>query len=354
MLWYNKTKENSGFETETVGVSNARELDLYVMKSPFGHFLQTSFWGRVKSDWRWLGIICRRNGEITGTLAVLLRRISATKYHLMYVPRGPVCSPDDAETFSVLIRAAVSEGKKYNAYKLKLDKDISVSDKGYRTMLLGEGFRFKKRTLGFDDFQCRFVFRLDVAGKTEDEIFSSFHPKHRYNIRLAGRKGVEVRAYGSEKAEEFAAIMKETAERDGFRAPESSHYTRILEAFGENARLYLASYDGEFIAGALAVRCGSKVWYFYGGSLDSCRNLMPNYLLQWEMIRWAIASGCSVYDFRGVSGDTDESNPLYGIYRFKKGFNGELVEFIGEADLVINSAADKFISVSQKIIKKLR
>lgn len=354
MIWYNKTNENSGFETETVGVSDARELDLFVIQSPFGHFLQTSFWGRVKSDWKWFGIICRRNGEITGTLAVLLRRISATKYHLMYAPRGPVCRPDDAGTFSALIGAAVSEGKKYNAYKLKIDKDIPASDEAYRGMLVSEGFRFKKRTLGFDDFQCRFVFRLDIAGKTEDEIFSSFHPKHRYNIRLAGRKGVEVRAYGGEKADEFAAIMKETAERDGFRVPTSGHYSKILDSFGDNARLCMASYDGRFIAGALAVRFGSKVWYFYGGSLNSFRNLMPNYLLQWELIRWAIASGCSVYDFRGVSGDTDEGSPLFGLYRFKKGFNGDLVEFIGEADLIIDSFADKFISVSQKIIKKFR
>ncbi len=354
MVWYNKTKENNGLKTETVSISTARELDLFVMHSPFGHFLQTSFWGKVKSDWKWFGIVCRRNGVITGTLSVLLRRISATKYHLMYAPRGPVCSPDDAETFSALIGAAVSEGRKYNAYKLKIDKDIPASCEAYRNMLISEGFRFKERTLGFDDFQCRFVFRLDVKNKTEDEIFSSFHPKHRYNIRLAVRKGVEVGACGSEKSEDFAAIMKETAERDGFRAPGSEHYSKILDAFGENARLYMASYDGRFIAGALAVRYGGKVWYFYGGSLDSGRNLMPNYLLQWEMIRWAIASGCSVYDFRGVSGDTDENSPLYGLYRFKKGFNGKLVEFIGEADLVINPAADKFISVSQKIIKKFK
>lgn len=61
---------------------------------------------------------------------------------------------------------------------------------------------------------------------------------------------------------------------------------------------------------------------------------MPNYLIQWEMIRWAKEQGCHVYDFRGVSGDLDESNPLYGLYRFKKGFNGELIEFVGDWDRV--------------------
>ena len=62
---------------------------------------------------------------------------------------------------------------------------------------------------------------------------------------------------------------------------------------------------------------------------------MPNYLMQWEMIRWALETGCSVYDFQGVSGNLNpENNPMYGLYRFKKGFNGQLDELAGEFDCV--------------------
>ena len=75
---------------------------------------------------------------------------------------------------------------------------------------------------------------------------------------------------------------------------------------------------------------------------------MPNYLLQWEMIRWAIEKKCRIYDFRGVSGDLDENNPLYGLYKFKKGFNSELVEFIGEYDLVISRFWYEFLKVATK------
>ena len=99
------------------------------------------------------------------------------------------------------------------------------------------------------------------------------------------------------------------------------------------ARIYLAYYEGQPIAGSLAIHYGDKVWYLYGASSNEHRNVMPNYLVQWEMIRWAIETGCRIYDFRGVSGYLDESNPLYGIYRFKKGFSGELTEFIGEMNL---------------------
>ena len=79
---------------------------------------------------------------------------------------------------------------------------------------------------------------------------------------------------------------------------------------------------------------GDKAWYLYGASSNRHRNLMPNYLIQWEMIRWAREQGCTLYDFRGVSGDLNEDNPLYGLYRFKKGFGGEFTEFIGEWDQI--------------------
>ena len=81
---------------------------------------------------------------------------------------------------------------------------------------------------------------------------------------------------------------------------------------------------------------------------------MPNYLVQWEMIRWAIETNCRIYDFRGVSGYLDESNPLYGIYRFKKGFSGELTEFIGEMNLIIKPSAFKLVTLGEKTYKKLR
>ena len=100
------------------------------------------------------------------------------------------------------------------------------------------------------------------------------------------------------------------------------------------ARFFLAEYEGEAIAGTLALKLGDKAWYLYGASSNRHRNVMPNYLLQWTMITWARESGCTLYDFRGVSGDLSEDNPLYGLYRFKKGFNGDLVEFVGEWDKV--------------------
>lgn len=99
-------------KTQIVDINNAAELDSFTAAHPNGHFLQTSLWGKVKNDWKWFGVICRNDsGEITGTLGVLLRKISGLPYHMMYAPRGPVCDFDDGETFAALIAAAREEGK---------------------------------------------------------------------------------------------------------------------------------------------------------------------------------------------------------------------------------------------------
>lgn len=115
--------------------------------------------------------------------------------------------------------------------------------------------------------------------------------------------------------------------------------------------------NGLIISGAILTVFGDTAWYLYGASDNIYRNLMPNYLLQWEMIHWSKQNGCKMYDFRGISGDLSEDNPLYGLYRFKKGFNGEFTEYIGEFDLVLNKslyyAWEKAVPAFKKVRKKL-
>ena len=178
-----------------------------------------------------------------------------------------------------------------------------------------------------------------LMAATEDELMASFHQKWRYNIRLAVKKGVEVRVCGKEMVPDFARIMLTTGVRDGFVTRPPEYFANMLDNLGEHARLYMAFHEGQPIAGTLAIHYGDKVWYLYGASSNEHRNLMPNYLLQWSMIQWAVETGCSVYDFRGVSGDISEDNPLYGLYKFKKGFGGDFTEFVGEYDLVLKRTA---------------
>ncbi len=316
---------------EQVSKDHYDEYDTFLENHVRAHFAQSSIWGAHKSDWDFEAILCREeDGNIKGSLGVLLRRLPGTPFKLMYGCRGPICDADDLETLSELLEGAAALAKKRGCYLLKLDPDIKAGEKGFHDTLISHGYELCGHGKNFEAIQPKFVFRLDIKGKTEDEVFNAFESKTRYNIRLATRRGVEVRVCGAEYLEEFSRLMEDTGERDGFEIRNEDYFLSMLENLGDKVRLYMAFYEGRAIAGTLAISFGNKVWYLYGASGNEHRNVMPNYLLQWEMIKWAIKSGCDIYDFRGVSGDLSPENPLYGLYRFKKGFNGELTEFLGE------------------------
>ena len=181
---------------------------------------------------------------------------------------------------------------------------------------------------------------------------ASFHQKWRYNIRLAVKKGVEVRLCGKEMVPDFARIMVETGVRDNFATRPPEYFAAMLDNLGDKCRLYMAFHEGQPIAGTLAIHYGDKVWYLYGASSNEHRNLMPNYLLQWNMIQWAVETGSRVYDFRGVSGDLSEDNPHYGLYRFKKGFGGDFTEFAGESELRLKPGAARMIERLRKVYNR--
>lgn len=340
---------------ETLSREKLDEYEAFIASHPKGHFMQSSMWARQKPEWSWEALMSRDgDGNIKGTLAVLVRRVPGLPFTLMYGCRGPVCDPADGDTIAELASGARGLAKRYRSFALKLDPDIPSGNSEFINTLEALGFRAASAGKNFEGIQPRYVFRLNIEGKTEEELFSSFHSKTRYNIRLAQRKGVAVRVCSAEALPDFSSLMLETGVRDGFVTRGQDYFKNMLRNLGEHARLYMA-YVGETpVAGTIAVWFGDKVWYLYGASSNEYRNLMPNYLLQWEMIRWALEKGCRLYDFRGVSGDVSEDNPLYGLYRFKKGFNGDFTEFVGEYDLVFNRAVYLAVPKAERAYRHAR
>lgn len=315
------------------------EYEAFVSNHPNGHFLQSHLWAAQKPQWHWQAIVSRNSsGTLRGSMAILTRKLPFLPLTIAYGCRGPVCDPDDVETRTELLLTAKQVAKTQKAALLRLDPDIPAANQTYASALRALGFR-PKAGEGHDQFQPQYVYRLDLHQKTEADLLANFHPKTRYNIRLAQRRGVTVRVCGAEAVPAFSALMEETGIRDGFRTRPASYFTALLQNLGSHARLYLAEYEGEPLAGAIAIQYGDKSWYLYGASSNRHREKMPNYLLQWEMIRWALNSGCRVYDFRGVSGGYDETKPLDGLTRFKAGFGGELVELLEEHDLILRPHA---------------
>lgn len=328
------------YNIRILGEQEKTRFNDFIRRHPKGHILQTWEWGQVKASTGWepLPVVMEDNGEVVGALMILKRRlpIPAFKRSIFYAPRGPVIDIHDSEKFQALIKGMRDIARQHGAIFLKIDPDIPVTDTVFTALLQKNGFHKTVTAEGFEGVQPTFVFRLDIT-PSEEELLANMSSKTRYNIRLASRKGVKIRPIeNKEELKTFYTILEETARRDRFLIRGYEYFSTIWDKLvpPDLARFFLAEYEGKAIAGTLALKLGDKVWYSYGASSNEHRSVMPNYLLQWTMIRWAQENGCVLYDFRGVSGDLSEDNPLYGLYRFKKGFNGDLVEFVGEWDKV--------------------
>ena len=194
---------------------------------------------------------------------------------------------------------------------------------------------------------------LNIKDKTEEEVFASIKQKTRYNVRVAIKNGVECKICGEEALDDFYRLMKITGTRDGFPPRPKEYFRDMLRTLQPFCRLYVCYYNGRAVSGAISTQYAGKTCYVYGASDNAYRNVMPNYLMQWEMIKWAIEGGCYLYDFQGIPFWYDESNPMYGIYRFKTGFNGEVVEFAGDFDKTYNKFVDGTIQFTLNAKKKI-
>lgn len=338
-----------------VNEKNIEKYSEFLSKHDRCNFQQSVEWGKVKEAWTNEIVLAEdKDGNIIGAISVLIRKIPIFG-NIMYSSRGPVCDIHDEEVMRQLTDGLKELAKKYNAFVLKIEPDIKSDDKEFREIVTNLGYGIKDDAKNFsEEIQPRYVFRLDLKGKTEDEIFKAFHQKTRYNVRLATKKGVVVKEGTREDIKDFHEIMKITGKRDDFIIRPLSYFEKMYDELGEHAHLLMAYYEGKPISGIFNIDYGNKVWYLYGASSNEHRNLMPNYLLQWEGIKYAISQGKDMYDFRGVSGVVDENHPQYGLYRFKKGFNAEFTEFIGEIYLNFKPIVYKSYKISEKIFKKAR
>lgn len=305
------------------------EYEEFVQRHPKGHFAQSIKWANLKKDWKNEIVIVRdENGNIKGSMLLLIKSIPIFKNTIVYSPRGPVCDIHDEKTFSELIKKAEEVVKKNKGFMLRIDPDIPNNDMKFKQIAKNNGFNVIEKLTDLNKIlQPRIVFRLDLRNKTQDEIFQNFHSKTRYNIRLATKKGVTIRVGKREDIAQFEKLMEITGQRDKFPIRTKEYFEEIYDVLGENnVRFLFADYEGEPIAAVLDFLYGDKVWYMYGASSNEHRNLMSTYLLQWEGIKWALENNCNFYDFRGICA-INENTRNEGLYRFKKGFNPDLIEF---------------------------
>lgn len=319
-----------------IGEDERERFDDFLRSAPKSHVLQSFEWGEVKAatGWKPHRLVVEDGERIRAAATVLERALPGLGRPLFYSPRGPVLDYEDTAAFDALIEAVRRLGGDRRAIAWKIDPDIPVPAPRLEDYLASRGFVPAGKGLNFEGIQPRFVFRLGIEPPL-DQVMAGFATKTRYNINLAARRGVVVTEGEESDLPEFYDLLRVTAERDRFLVRSFEYYRVLWRCLVQRglARLFVARHEGEMIAGTIAFIFGDQAWYIYGASGNRKRDLMPNHALQWEMIRWAKAQGCRLYDFRGISGDPDPNNPLYGLYRFKKGFGGQVVEFVGEFDL---------------------
>ncbi|MBM7866536.1 peptidoglycan bridge formation glycyltransferase FemA/FemB family protein [Heliobacterium gestii] len=340
-----------------LGIQDKERFNRFMAEHPKGHVLQSWEWGDVKSrtGWQPHRLMVEEEGTPLAAVSILKRRIPALGKHIFYAPRGPVIDPARPDVADRLLEGIAALARREKAVFLKIDPDVIEPAPAWTDYLRSRGFRLVDKGEGFEGVQPRHVFRLDISDDLE-QVFARFHQKTRYNIRLAEKKGVVVdENCGKEELPGFYQVLKETCERDDFLVRAYSYFEDMWDNLvpAGMAKLFIARYQGEVIAGTLAFILGDKAWYIYGASSNRHRNVMPNYLLQWKMISWAKANGCTLYDFRGVPGHVGEDHPLYGLVRFKRGFNGDYVGFIGEYDRVYQPFFYHFWNVAEPMYQNL-
>lgn len=332
-----------------VAVTDPEDWDRALLRLPTPHILQTWTWGLFKAHYgwqplRWLWV--DMEGRVRAAAQVLCRQDRFELFRLLYVPRGPLLDPEDLEAAEAVLRDLEAEARRRRAAFLRIDPEV-VEAEGpaaegprrlqavpFKDLLRQRGWRPSAESVQFPASLW-----LDLEAD-EEGLLQAMHPKTRYNIRLAERKGVSVRPVGPEAFDLLYDMYAETAARDGFVIRPRDYYRRAWGLFyaAGCARPLLAEVEGEPVAMVVLYRFGPTAWYFYGASRGRHREKMPNHRLQWEAIRWARAVGCRRYDFWGAPAQPREDDPMWGVYRFKRGFGGRYVRFIGTWDYVTRPA----------------
>lgn len=319
------------------------EWGAFIQDHPDAHLLQSPAWGDLKADYGWTPEYLR-----LGNLgAMVLFRHLPLGYSVAYIPRGPVGEGDWPALWSTVDALC----RKHNAIFLRVEPEVwEPVPEGFIPQHL-PGFQPGTQTV-----QPPRTVLIDIGGPEED-LLAAMKSKTRYNIRLAERKDVIVEPSSDVAA--FHSLMETTGERDAFGIHSLDYYQAAYRHFIANDAcvLLMASYEGRPLAGLMAFAQGRTAWYLYGASNNQERNRMPTYLLQWEAIRWARAKGCQTYDLWGIPDQpesvleeafTERSDGLWGVYRFKRGFGGEIRRTVGTWDRVYKPTLYKLYQLYAK------
>jgi len=322
---------------KSISTSQKKDFDRFAT-----HPLQSWDWGEFRKK---MGQKIERfgifeNQKIIGSFQVFFHRIPHLPYTIGYFPKGPMPT-------SKIMDALKKTGQKNKAIFIKLEPNVEkLKIKSQKSKISKLGLIPGKSLF------TRHTMIIDLK-KPEEELMANFHPKTRYNIRLAQRRGVKVVEDNSEKTfEQYWQLMKETTKRQHFYAHNKIYHQKmwqIMQAAGI-AHLLKATYHNKILAAWILFVFNQTLYYPYGASSHQHRNVMASNLIMWEAIRFGKKEGCQKFDLWGTPGPNPKpDDSWYGFHRFKIGYNPQIIEFIGTYDLILKPRLYQFYKLADKL-----
>jgi lipid II:glycine glycyltransferase (peptidoglycan interpeptide bridge formation enzyme) len=323
------------------------------------HLFQSGFWCRFKERFGWTPLAFRvgmGDGEGEREIPLFLHlRTLVHGFSIAYVPFGPTFPRGLGEDtrWTLLSHIAEALGKELPSpcrmirFDLPWEKPSKVENLRLHPH---PDTRLYKAPM---DIQPPDTVVLDLT-QTEEELLLGMKPKTRYNVRLALKKGVEVRQGRVEDLSEWYKLYRETAERDRIAIHPYAYYRTLFDlslSYGGDSpqlSLFLAFYEGTLVGGIIAALFKDEAFYLYGASSNQHRNVMASYLLQWEAIKWAKQGGATQYDLFGIPPTEDPAHPMGGLYRFKTGFGGRILHRWGSWDYPLHGIPYKIYRQAER------
>jgi lipid II:glycine glycyltransferase (peptidoglycan interpeptide bridge formation enzyme) len=304
---------------------NQKQLDDFVANQEHSQFLQSWDWSEFNDKlgakvWR-LGV--EENGKLVATTTLIKKSLPLGRTYF-YSPRGPVVKSQGSSLKFQVEEFLFSEIKKLaEQEKIVFFRFEPTSDLKLKTLNL--------KLFQTLSIQPRQTIILDLT-KSEEELLGAMHPKTRYNIKLAGKKNLTLK-HGQPNTEEFSKfwqLMETTKKRDNFSLHSQNYYRAMLAS--NLMELWQVYFKDQLLAVAIIAKFGDTATYVHGASSNDLRPLMAPYWLHWHLIKEAKKEGFKYYDLFGV-----DKVKWPGVTRFKEGWGGANIAYLGTFDLVFNT-----------------
>lgn len=318
------------------------------------HPVQTWEWGTFQESqghkiYR-LGVFDQQ--KMVSAYSLSFHKIPHTNFSIGTILRGPEIDTD-------LIKNVRKIAQEENAIFVKMEPDVieKIYDNKYQLI------KNKSSLLNFPNlvvspkvafYPHSFIIDLTLS---EDELLANMSPKTRYNIKVANRHDVKIiKATTDAGFETYLKLLFDTTKRQGFYLHSENYHRQLWKTLKGTGMvdIFHAVYQNEVLAAFMVFNLKDRLFYPYGASLDTHREVMAPTLLMWEVIKYGQSLGLKSFDTWGCLGpDAHEGETGFGFHRFKQGYGGNLVQFVGTYDLVINPQLYKIYNLVDKFRWKL-